>query len=194
MPAAEDIIHKEHNNLFSVLNCMRGIMRDAVAGDKPVDADIFRQAFLYVERFLNRYHHPKESAHLFAALRKRRPDLGERLDELDGQHRGLPGKLAVVRQALDRYETDPASQLPSFQKALEAYCEFELDHMRIEESEILPAARISLTDADWKTIADAFADHEDPLFGERQSAELRRLFRVLVNEMPAPHGLGDPIG
>ncbi|MDH5750150.1 MAG: hemerythrin domain-containing protein [Rhodospirillales bacterium] len=192
MQRAEDIIHKEHRNLFSVLNCLRGMARDALAGGKPIDAAILRQAFSYVDKFLNRYHHPKESAHLFAALRKRRPDLGGKLDELDGQHKGLPEKLTVVSEALDRYEADPAGELAAFCEVLEDYCRFELGHMRMEEAEIIPAARDSLTDEDWKAISAAFEDNDDPLFGERQSSELRDLFRALVNEMPAPHGLGNP--
>lgn len=188
--AAERIIRNEHRNLAGVLVCMREMARALPDAGPVADAAVFRQGFDYVEQFLNAFHHPKEDKHLFAALRRRCPDLADKLDVLEEQHKTLPQQLADVRAALARCEQDPAGGCAAFRDAVEAYCQIEFDHMGYEEAEILPSAGARLTQEDWQEIDAAFLDNQDPVFGETRKSEFRTLFKALVNQAPAPFGLG----
>ena len=139
--AAERIIRNEHRNLAAVLVCMREMARSLPDAGPVADAAVFRQGFDYVERFLNAFHHPKEDKYLFAALRRRCPDLADKLDVLEDQHKKLPRQLAEVRAALEHCEQNPQRGCAAFRDAVEAYCQLEFDHMGYEESEILPSFR-----------------------------------------------------
>ena len=71
------------------------------------------------------------------------------------------------------------------------YTEFEREHARLEEREILPRAEAALQPEDWQVIDAAFGEHEDPMFGGQWQTEFSRLFEKLVNTLPAPYGLGE---
>ena len=64
------------------------------------------------------------------------------------------------------------------------------DHMRVEETELLPLAEKYLTAADWLEIDTAFLGHTDPLLGAEVGARYDTLFSRIVNLAPPPIGLG----
>lgn len=191
-PDVGRIIHKEHLDLFSVLTCLRIMVRKGKENSQPINTLAIYQAFTYIENVLNTYHHPKEEAYLFPVLRTRCPELGDVLDELETQHRELPQYLAKVTAALSLYEAAPDEQCDTFCDAVEEWCSREINHMRLEESKILSPARKILTDDDWAAIDTAFGENPDPLFGDEKNAAYNELFRELLNDMPAPFGYGDP--
>ena len=82
------------------------------------------------------------------------------------------------------------SRRATFEQAVERYIRFYLDHMRIEEEDILPAARRSFEPEDWVAVDAAFAANQDPLTGHEASAEFQPLFRKILMNTPAPIGLG----
>lgn len=185
------VIHKEHQDLFSVLTCLRLMAKKGKEGSDPLNLDAFRQAFHYMETFLNTYHHPKEDAYLFPLMRERCPDVGDVLDELEKQHQQLPQYVTGMQEKLDRYEANPAEERANLCDAIETCCVKEIGHMKLEESRILSAARDSLTEEDWRTVDTAFAENKDPLFSEERTASYDALFRELLNVMPEPFGYAE---
>jgi branched-chain amino acid transport system ATP-binding protein len=67
--------------------------------------------------------------------------------------------------------------------------------MVTEEREVLPLAEEKLTPADWEALDNLFTAHDDPLFGDKPTREFSDLASRIVNQAPAPHGLGgyDPL-
>jgi hypothetical protein len=65
------------------------------------------------------------------------------------------------------------------------YVTFYLDHMGVEEEQILPAARLHLSDADWAELDDAFAANRDPLTGHEPGDVYRPLFNKILMHAPA---------
>jgi branched-chain amino acid transport system ATP-binding protein len=59
-----------------------------------------------------------------------------------------------------------------------------------EEGKLFPLARKVLLPEDWEDINVAFANNDDPMFGENARAEFRSLLSRIVNYAPAPIGLG----
>ena len=60
--------------------------------------------------------------------------------------------------------------------------------MRVEETEVLPAAEEALGAAEWRELDAAFVP--DPLAGGPRDAEFDRLFSRIVLAAPAPIGVG----
>ena len=77
-----------------------------------------------------------------------------------------------------------------FEQGMQRYADFYLDHMGLEEKEILPLAEKVLTDEDWQVIDEAFSANRDPLTGHPAQPEYEALFSRIVNLVPAPIGLG----
>jgi branched-chain amino acid transport system ATP-binding protein len=144
----------------------------------------------YIDTFPERFHHPKEDAWLFRLLLLRHPPAGEIINRLLSEHRAGAVKLRQLEQALIRYQQGGRDEFPVFAAAVEAFVAFERNHMRSEETEVIPLAQQHLTPADWAEIDDAFLDHADPLLGTSAREDFLDLFRRIVNLAPPPIGVG----
>ncbi|WP_018718247.1 ATP-binding cassette domain-containing protein [Arhodomonas aquaeolei] len=190
MTDAISVIQREHNGIWRVLDTAEALAREyRESGTRP-DRALFAAIFDYIELYADRVHHPKEDDYLFRLLRARAPESAGVLDELEAQHEAGPGLVTDARVALERYAADPAGEGEAFREVLERYLAFQRDHLRLEEKEVIPLARKVFTEADWREINRAFADNDDPLFGERQQDAFRDLHQTIVNYAPAPIGLG----
>jgi hypothetical protein len=68
---------------------------------------------------------------------------------------------------------------------------FYLEHMRVEEAEVLPLAQRCFCEADWLMLDRAFGAHRDPLAGWKPESPYIDLFRMIVRITPAPFGVGE---
>jgi len=76
-------------------------------------------------------------------------------------------------------------------QALDRYIGFYLEHMKIEETQILPLAEKGFTAEDWAALDEAFAANQDPLTGKHTPQPLyEKLFQRILHDAPAPIGLG----
>jgi branched-chain amino acid transport system ATP-binding protein len=187
---AISIIKGEHKNLAAILYSLDRLIEEIDHGKHP-DFSIFHGLLTYIDRFLDRFHHPKENHYLFPKLLARAPDAEAIIRELGQQH--TEGEILFVEmlKALSAYEFSGAAEFPPFRDSVLRYTEFERNHARLEEEEILPRARDALMESDWEEIDAAFEENEDPLFGKQSDNEFSDLLSKLVNRLPAPLGLGD---
>jgi hemerythrin-like domain-containing protein len=190
MALAPSIILEEHRSLSAVTRSLRTLARDARDRRRAPDYELFTVILDYIEGFSDRFHHPKEDEHLFAALRRRCPEASEALDVLERDHARGDELTRDLRYLLSRCRVGGAAAVEAFAAAVEEYVEFHWRHMRMEEDVILPLADRTLTEADWQLIDAAFAANEDPLFGTRPREEFWKLFQLIVNLAPAPVGVG----
>ncbi|MDX1400586.1 MAG: hemerythrin domain-containing protein [Kiloniellales bacterium] len=186
------IIRKEHRNLAALLSCFKGLVRDARKAQELPDFDLMKAIMEYLESYLNSFHHPKESSHLFPALRRRNEASGRVIDSLEEDHRKVGELHQELREALQSCRETGLEGLPDLCDSVEAYCRLEWDHMSREETEILPVASKCLSSEDWRDIDAAFKDNEDPLFGEARAKTFKALYSEIVARAPAPHGLAEP--
>lgn len=192
MADALAIITQEHRNLGAVLSCLKSLIDEIEARGLKPDFKVFHAILNYLEFFLNTVHHPKESEHLFPALRRCCPATETILDQLEHQHWQEESLMHGLRYALAAYESQGAKAAPAFFGAARRYTDFERQHAALEEREILPLARAHLSADDWAPINAAFAANEDPVFGSTPKDEYRALLKTIVNLAPAPHGVADP--
>ncbi|MBI5718535.1 MAG: hemerythrin domain-containing protein [Burkholderiales bacterium] len=192
--AALDVIRDEHQALAAMLRSLKMLLAQARRDGTMPDFAVLRAMMFYVDEFPERLHHTKESELLFPRLRVRAPELATTLSRLDNDHARGEAAVREVEHALLAFEVMGESRRAAFEQAVDRYVAAYLEHMAIEESEILPAAQRLLTAGDWAELDAAFAANRDPLTGHEPADEYRELFHTIVHDAPAPIGLGGGAG
>ncbi|MDE2615413.1 MAG: hemerythrin domain-containing protein [Burkholderiales bacterium] len=185
------IIHDEHAALSAVLQSLRMMVRRG-PGDGPEQFfDVLRAMLFYIDEFPERLHHTKETELLFPPVRARAPHLHEALDRLDRDHAHGEAAVRELQHLLLAWELLGDSRREVFELAVARYLDFYLEHMKLEETVILPEAEKVLSAQDWLALDEAFATNCDPLTGKySRDPVYDRLFTRIVMRAPAPIGVG----
>jgi hemerythrin-like domain-containing protein len=184
------IIRDEHQALAAMLRSMSMLLSQARRDGVLPDFGVLRAMLFYVDEFPERLHHPKESELLFPKVREHCPDLRPVLDRLEREHHA--GEMAIrdLEHSMLAFEVLGEPRREACEGAVERYVAFYLEHMGVEEEQILPAARQHFDADDWAEIDAAFAANRDPLTGHEPDDVYRPLFRKILMHAPAPIGLG----
>ncbi len=195
MPTPETlkIIRREHAALAAVLRTASMLVRDAHRRNRAPDFAALRAMLFYVDEFPEQLHHVKESTMLFPRLRECTPEADAVLGRLDADHRGGAVRIRDLEHRLTAWELLGDTRREAFETALSAYVTFYLEHMRIEETQVLPLAERCFCEADWLMLDRAFGAHRDPLAGWKPESPYIDLFRMIVRITPAPFGVGDAV-
>lgn len=188
---AARIIREEHLALSAVLNTLLMMAREAHRTQRTPDFRSMRAMLFYIDEFPERLHHVKESTMLFPRLRELTEEAEFVLARLDKDHRSGGVRVRALAHALTAWELLGESRRDAFEKALDEYAVFYREHMRLEETEVLPLAERCFTEADWAMLDRAFGAQRDPLAGGRPEAPYEELFRTIVRITPAPFGVGE---
>ena len=184
-------IREEHASLAAVLHSLR-LMLDQGPGDQPAAFfDVMRAMLFYIDEFPERQHHPKESQWLFPKVAERSPQAAEAIAQLQRDHEGGEAAVRELQHLLLGWELMGDARREAFALALERYIPFYMEHMRLEETVVLPAALQYLTDEDWAAMDAAFASNTDVLAqGVTPDPAYERLFSRIVHSAPPPLGMG----
>lgn len=155
MSSALSVIRDEHRSMGAVLKSLTKQVGEAVSGTASADFPLYGTMLDYLQAFPETLHHPKEDQYLFRRLRERCPKSSKLLDELEAQHAAGAKALANLRSSLAAAAN--SGKLEPFATALTAYAEFQWNHMRKEEEEVLPLAERELSADDWSYIDAAFS-------------------------------------
>jgi len=185
------VIQEEHTALAAMLRSML-MMLDRGPGDEPENFfDVMRAMLFYIDEFPERLHHPKESDLLFPRVARHSPHVMTVVEQLERDH--MKGETAVreLQHLLLAWELMGDGRRQRFEDELRRYIDFYLDHMRLEETVIIPEARKVLDEADWKALDEAFLSNADPLVNPSlRDPAYDRLFTRIVMRAPSPVGLG----
>jgi len=185
------IIRDEHAALAAMLRSLLMMVKRG-AGDEPDKFfDVLRAMLFYIDEFPERLHHPKETELLFPKVAKLAPQLVPTIERLEKDH--MQGESAVreLQHHLLAWELLGDSRREAFDTAARDYVRFYLEHMQLEEKEILPQAEKSLSAQDWEELDASFGRNRDPLTGKYPRNPLYdRLFTRIVMMAPEPIGLG----
>lgn len=184
------IIREEHAALSAMLRSIVLMLAQHRRRNTLPDFAALRAMLFYVDEFPEKRHHRKESELLFPKLRARTPLARHLLDRLDRDHARGELRIRDLEHALLGFEIMGQARRADFESAAAAYVDFYLEHMALEEREILPLAAQVLTAADWVELDEAFSANRDPLTGHAPEDEYRTLFTRIVSLVPAPLGLG----
>ncbi len=186
------IILDEHASLSAMLRSMQMMVARGPGDRAQQFFDVLRAMLFYIDEFPERMHHPKESDLLFPRLVRAAPSVMATVEQLERDHMNGEKAVRELQHLLLAWELLGEQRKPEFEAQCQRYVRFYLEHMRLEETIILPEAAKALTDDDWKVLDAAFLQNRDPLTG-RQAADpvYDRLFTRIVQQAPAPIGLGD---
>ncbi len=190
--ATLDVIQAEHQALAAMLRSLQMLLAQSRRQGSLPDFELLRAMLFYIDEFPERLHHPKESELLFPAVLARCPDLAHVVAKLEQDHARGERAVRDLEHALLAFEMMGDARRVAFEQAAELYVRRYLEHMALEESDILPAARRHFSDGDWALLDAAFASHADPLTGHAATPDYQPLFRRILNQAPAPIGLGAP--
>ena len=184
------VIQEEHTALAAMLRSML-MMLDRGPGDEPESFfDVMRAMLFYIDEFPERLHHPKEDL-LFPRVARHSPHVMTVVEQLERDH--MKGETAVreLQHLLLAWELMGDGRRKRFEDELRVYIDFYLDHMRLEETVIIPEARKVLDEGDWKALDEAFLSNADPLVNPSlRDPAYDRLFTRIVMRAPSPVGLG----
>jgi hemerythrin-like domain-containing protein len=184
------IIRQEHAALAAMLRSIVLLLEQHRKKGTLPDFATLRAMLFYVDEFPEKRHHRKETELLFPKLRAKTPISRDLLDKLDSDHARGERRIRDVEHALLAFEMLGESRREAFERTIGEYVDFYLNHMALEEREILPLAERVLTGDDWRDLDEAFAQNRDPMTGHVADFEYNALFTRIVNVVPAPIGLG----
>lgn len=190
---AYNVIVDEHAAVAAVLRSMMPLVEEG-PGDEPERFfDVLRAMLFYIDEFPEKRHHPKESDLLFPKLARKAPELMTVIGKLESDHMQGEHRVRELQHQLLAWELLGESRRATFVENLQAYIRFYIDHMRMEETQILPVARRVFDAADWADLDRAFEEGRDPLAGGVADPAYDRLFTRIVLATPAPLGVGEEL-
>lgn len=184
------IIREEHAALSAVLQSVLTLLEKGPADDPQRFFDVLRAMLFYIDEFPEKLHHVNESNLLFPAVGRRAPELQPFIAQLETDHLQGESRVRKLQHQLLAWELLGDDARVDFTEAAHEYVRFYLNHMRLEETEILPVAQARLTEEDWSKLNASFVRDRDPLSGGERNSRYERLFSRIVLATPAPIGLG----
>ena len=190
-PETLRVIRDEHMALAAMLRSLQLLLQQGPADDPRRFFDTVRAMLFYIDEFPEQLHHPKESNLLFPRLVRVAPQTMPAIERLEQDHMNGESSVRQLQHLLLAWELLGEGRREAFTEAYARYMRFYLEHMRLEEQEVLPQAEACLSADDWRELDEAFGTNRDPLTGKYPAApEYECLFQRIVHDAPAPIGLG----
>jgi len=157
--------HADHVNFAKLLNLLEDQLERFHAGDSP-EYELMLDVMHYMTHYPDVLHHPKEDL-VFAKIKERARSARPTIDELTEQHARLRESGRELVHDLDAIVNGSITSRELIEAAARAYVMNFRNHMRVEETEILPLAATVLRGKDWKAVEAAIRHIQDPLFGAK---------------------------
>jgi hemerythrin-like domain-containing protein len=189
------VIRDEHATLAAMLQSLTKMVQRGPSPEgkdqHELFFDVLRAMLFYIDEFPEKLHHPKESNLLFPRVARAAPHVMKTIDQLERDHEAGELRVRELMHLLMAWEYLGDTRRKAFEDGVTSYVDFYLQHMRLEETVVLPEAEKHLTDADWHALNAAFATNQDPLNSRiPRDPQFDRLFTRIVLRAPAPVGLG----
>jgi branched-chain amino acid transport system ATP-binding protein len=187
------ILQAEHRNMWRLASAMDTLARELHRRESRAAQHDLRTIGLmldYIDAFTDRFHHPKEDDYLFKLLWERSEPAREHIELLQQQHRDGPKYREQLKSQISARLDGREVDLSALQADIAQFCGHLTEHIKLEESTLMPLARQALTAQDWQQIDAAFADNDDPLFGASAQADMAALRTSIIHLTAEPLGLG----
>ena len=196
--ASLTIIRHEHRALSAMLRSILLLLGEHRRRGTLPDFGALRAMLFYIDEFPEKLHHPKESRLLFPKLRGHGVQSDAVLDQLDRDHTRGEHAIRQIEHALLSFEmmgdgNQREARRATFETAMTLYVRFYIEHMRIEENEVLPLAEAVLGAEEWAALDTAFLSNRDPLAGCDAVAAYRPLFTKILDALPSTSAVGSTL-
>ena len=174
-----DALYQDHANLAELLDALERQLAVFDQGETP-DYDIVQGVIDYCLNYPDRYHHPKEDL-VLERLQALDPVAAAAIGDLAAEHEDLASLTRRFADAVHAILQDIEVPRGPFEDAARRFLEAYREHMDKEEQAFLPAARRSLSEADFADIEARLSQREDPLFAARGEARFAALRQDILH-------------
>ncbi len=152
--------------------------------------DSLRAILFYIVEFPERLHHRNETELLFPLVATRAAQTREAIAKVDLDHAKGESAVKELQHLLLGWEFMGEPRRQGFVDVFAQYLSLYREHMTLEETIILQAARQVLTPADWAELDTAFQSNRDALTGTHPvDAAYEQLFSRIAHIAPAHLGV-----
>jgi hemerythrin-like domain-containing protein len=138
----------------------------------------------YLHDFPEKLHHPKEEQYIHTRLVQRHAESHAVIDELEQQHQAEYQTIARLDGAFADCTANKPGAVVLLVAEIDGYAQGIWKHMTLEERTLLPMAKQYLVGEDWREIAQAFENNNDPRFGDLTNEAFKRLFTRITHLLP----------
>ena len=169
-------LQQDHRNIREVLGLLSRQL-DAVSDASGGDFEMMRDIMIYMTRYPDHTHHPKEDL-MFERMRERGigPDTEATIAKLLREHVALAEKGVLFRDMLIGVVDGAMVERDALVATGRDYVEFLRYHARLEDETVFLEAQKLLDDADWTMVRKGFEAQVDPVFGPVVDHEFDSLY------------------
>lgn len=170
-------LHEDHANQLQLLRLIEFEIDKLGNASETPNYELLSLALEYCADYPSLYHHPKEDL-IYAKLISRDSSVASKAAILTEEHKTLTQLTRAFATAVG--EAIAGAQTGKLRASAERFIKYYRYHIGIEEAEIFPIARDTLTAEDWIEVSTAFEKLADPLFGEQTRQAYLALQRCIV--------------
>ena len=169
-------LHQDHRNIRVLLDLLAREI-DAVDDASGGDFELMRDVMVYMTRYPDHTHHPKEDL-MFERMRRRgvAPDTEATIEKLLREHAALAEKGGTFRDMLIGVVDGAMVEREALVATGRDYTDFLRYHAHLEDETVFIEALDLLDDTDWSAIDRAFEAQIDPIFGPAVQHEFQTLY------------------
>ena len=180
-PASD--IRGEHSAMKIILLSMKKLVFDIHVSINAPDFFRFDQIVDFLAIFTVRCHYEKEEKGLFAALLELEiPHVTKTIHHLIAEHNLARGYILELGDNIGKYLSGQYVPFLSISKKLSDFIALEEQHMRIEDSIVLPQCEKLLSETKLRTISHEFRVIQDIQVGHAKHFEFYTLLNKLYAE------------
>lgn len=173
-------LNKEHVALKELLALLEWKLQ-LLEEDKIVDYHVLEEAIMYIENYVDLYHHPKENI-IYQYIIDKKLDKKNSFKQKQHEHDLLKNVTEELKQSLQSITLDIIISKHTFITQLRDFIDGLKVHLDEEDHETFPLITTLLTDDDWDKLATMMPKYnDDPLFGKQQKKEYLQLYKSLKN-------------
>ena len=176
-------LHQDHIHMAQVLDVLEqqlNIMRHPESGS-DADLNLIRESALYFMTFPEKVHHVAEDK-MFQKAEEVAPDMRPSFEKLRSDHIALSAVGKEFHALMDRLCAGQVLERAQIVAEMEKFLDVQRSHMNLEEGEIFPEAKASLSKANIDEIAAEYEASIDPVFGPKVEEYFDRIREAIVDE------------
>lgn len=173
-----DKLNQDHANLARLLYALERQIAVFDRSEQP-DYELIAGIVDYCLTYPDLYHHPMEDL-VLEALRRRAPEIAERIGNLDGQHRSLSDLAHRFAEAIHNVELGAEVSRDAIEGLAREFLDTYRTHMTMEDRYFFPAAVQHLSEEDWAELPRLLERSDDPLFDPKVETRFQRLREDLI--------------
>lgn len=143
--------HADHVRFTRLLDDLEAEVARFHEGGSP-DYERMRDIVLWLRHYADGVHHPREDA-AFERMARRDPSLALQVNRLRQEHRVIGNAGEALLERLESAANDGYAPRAELEAAAATFLVYYRNHLKSEETNILPRAAGLLGEADWAAVA-----------------------------------------